>query len=73
MKWESPINTKGKHPPALTECHIFGLEYIYGNIPCSSPDMIFERQSSTVKIIGDLGNCTYWLYLYNHSGGLCTL
>ena len=51
MKWDSPLNTKGKHPPALTECHIFESEDIYENIPRSSPDMIFERQSLTIKVI----------------------
>ena len=51
MKWDSHINTKGKHPQALTECHIFDIEDIYGNIPRSSPDMIFEGQSLTIKVI----------------------
>ena len=62
MKWDSPINTKGKHPQALTECHMCGSEDIYGNIPRSSPDMIFERQSLTIKVIVGLP-CIYTIIL----------
>ena len=70
MKWESPINTKGKHPQALTECHIFDIEDIYGNIPRSSPDMIFEGQSLTIKVIELLGSL---VFLQSFWEGLCTL
>ena len=62
MKWDSPINTKGKHPLASTECHISGSEDIYGNVPCSSPDMTFEGLSLTIKGIVGLP-CIYTIIL----------
>ena len=62
MKWDSPLNTKGKHPLALTKCHISGLEDIYGSVPCSSPDMTFEGLSLTTKEIVGLP-CIYTIIL----------